>query len=498
MTAPNSAQKRKPTVLDDSDNEDEMHRNENGGKKTKNEASKSKKRRVIYSSDEDEPTEIKETKATVSSKVAKLKAVDVSNAFGNGPVKRTEKEKKTKQRKSVDVFEADTDDMELMNIDEELLSPKLTKQDTKNKDIKKEIKSPVKEKIPLKAKNTKSPEKIKQEKKSPELIKVEKKSPAKKDKRSHNESIEEKKNRKKNSIDDDDVDDDNNQSSKKWKPATPASNKKPKKTHDESELDQSVYDDDQEKFERRRAAAALYKQMQKRAGPAAPGSKEIPKGEPNCLSGLKFVLTGVFESMEREEAAAVIKDLGGGVTTAISGKTNYVVSGLESGPAKLAKAEDLGIPIISEDDLLDLIREKSGQPTLNKKVKEETKSPKKEEKKSTKTDSPRKIKTAEGKTIFQMLFIVFFSLTVCLFYLHRSTEIHTEANNRQRYPATMGTPFFQKTTFFITEQLPFIFLSFYQIFLLYSLYCPNQVEKYKPKSIKDIIGQQGPASNCNK
>lgn len=128
-----------------------------------------------------------------------------------------------------------------------------------------------------------------------------------------------------------------------------------------------MYDPDQERAERKRAAAMLYKQFQKRSGPAHPGSKEIPKGKPDCLAGFSFVLTGVFDSMERDEAAAVVRDFGGKVTTALSKKTTYLVAGEESGPVKLAKAEENGTIILSEDDLLDLIRTKSGMPPLQKK-----------------------------------------------------------------------------------------------------------------------------------
>lgn len=410
--APSSAQKRKPIVLDDSDNEDDNRKNgTNEGKAkstSKTDGSKSKKRRVIYSSDEDEPKESKSSKdpvATVSSKLAKMKAIDVSSAFGSEPIKRVEKEKKPSQLKNLDVFDADTDDMELMNVDEEILTSSAKKKDSNKKDVKvkEEIKSPVKDKTPLKTKNNKTPEKVKQEQKSPDTIKAEKKTPIKKEKR---DESKDKKDRKKDSDD---------ERSTKKKKATPSSNKKPKQTHDDNELEDSMYDADQEKHEKRRAAAMLYKQFQKRAGPSNPGSKEIPKGTPNCLEGLAFILTGVFESMEREEAAAVIKDLGGRVTSAISKKTNYVVAGEESGPAKLAKAEDMNIPVISEDDLLDLIREKSGLPTLKKKkVKEEMKSPQKEEKQPTKEvkkekrnhsptkhESPKKTKVEEKKVTQQ-------------------------------------------------------------------------------------------------
>lgn len=150
------------------------------------------------------------------------------------------------------------------------------------------------------------------------------------------------------------------------------------------------------RHERKQAAAMLYKQFQKRTGPANPGSKEIPKvgfifiqmhsfinlnapysiypfqGEPNCLAGLTFVLTGVFDSLEREEAADLIKDLGGKTTTSLSKKTNYMVVGEECGPAKMAKAEELGTTILSEDSLLDLIREKSGIPVKKSAKKEDS------------------------------------------------------------------------------------------------------------------------------
>lgn len=383
--APGSAQKRKPIVLDDSDNEDGNRANGSKASKVKPspaDTSKSKKRRVIYSSDEDEPETSKEKSSTVSSKVAKLKAVDVSNAFGSGPIKRVEKEKKSKKSLDVDVFDADTDDMDLLSVDELVLSPKAKKADKKEIKVKEEITSPTKDKPVLKSKNNKTPEKVKSEKKTPEKPKADVK------KEAHTPDDSKEKSAKKRETSD-------GHSSKKKNENSSSSKKKPKKEATEEEIvdhNQSDIDMDQEKHEKRRAAAMLYKQFQKRAGPSAPGSKEIPKGKPNCLAGLAFVLTGVFESMERDEAGAVIKSLGGRVTSALSGKTNYIVAGEDSGPAKLAKAEELNIQILSEDDLLDLIREKSDMPTLNKKFKEEVKSPQKEKK------SPNEKKQKDDKT----------------------------------------------------------------------------------------------------
>ena len=60
-------------------------------------------------------------------------------------------------------------------------------------------------------------------------------------------------------------------------------------------------------------------------------------GAENCLDGLTFVITGVLESLEREEATDIIKKYGGKVTTNISGKTSYIIVGEEAGESKLAK-----------------------------------------------------------------------------------------------------------------------------------------------------------------
>lgn len=176
-------------------------------------------------------------------------------------------------------------------------------------------------------------------------------------------------------------------------------------------------DPDQLRHEKRQAAAILYKQFQNRSGPANPGSKEIPKGKPNCLAGLTFVLTGVYDSLERDEAADVIQDLGGKTTSSISKKTSYIVAGEEAGPAKLAKAENLNITVLSEDGLLDLIREKSGlplkaaqkKPESPVKVKKEKESPMKRKQQASPAKKPKEeavtmikkeIKTEKGNKTF--------------------------------------------------------------------------------------------------
>jgi DNA ligase (NAD+) len=77
-----------------------------------------------------------------------------------------------------------------------------------------------------------------------------------------------------------------------------------------------------------------------------------PKGGP--LHGLTFVLTGTFPTLSREEAKELIEGAGGKVSSAVSKKTSYVVAGADAG-TKLAKAESLGLRIIDEAKLLDLL-----------------------------------------------------------------------------------------------------------------------------------------------
>ena len=73
------------------------------------------------------------------------------------------------------------------------------------------------------------------------------------------------------------------------------------------------------------------------------------------LKDLNFVLTGVLESMSRDEAQEKIRDLGGDVSSAVSKNTNFVVVGNEPG-SKFNQAKKLGIKILSEKEFLRLIK----------------------------------------------------------------------------------------------------------------------------------------------
>ena len=84
-------------------------------------------------------------------------------------------------------------------------------------------------------------------------------------------------------------------------------------------------------------------------------SQENLANQTNKLEGQIFVVSGVFHQMNRNELKKAIEDNGGKVSSSISKKTNFIVSGDNMGPSKLSKAESLGIPIISEQDFIDKI-----------------------------------------------------------------------------------------------------------------------------------------------
>jgi DNA ligase (NAD+) len=84
-------------------------------------------------------------------------------------------------------------------------------------------------------------------------------------------------------------------------------------------------------------------------------SAESLENQTDKLQGNIFVVSGVFHQMSRNELKKAIEDNGGKVSSSISKKTNYIVAGDNMGPSKLAKAQDLGIPIISEQDFIDMI-----------------------------------------------------------------------------------------------------------------------------------------------
>lgn len=82
-------------------------------------------------------------------------------------------------------------------------------------------------------------------------------------------------------------------------------------------------------------------------------SKKVKAGD--TFAGMTFVLTGTLPTLKRSEAKELIESLGGKVSSSVSKKTSYVVAGEEAG-SKLDKANELGIPLLSEEQLLQMAK----------------------------------------------------------------------------------------------------------------------------------------------
>ena len=75
----------------------------------------------------------------------------------------------------------------------------------------------------------------------------------------------------------------------------------------------------------------------------------------NRFAGKTFVLTGTLQKYTREEASSIIEKFGGKASGSVSRKTSYVLAGENAG-SKLTKAQELGIPVINEDEFSDMIQ----------------------------------------------------------------------------------------------------------------------------------------------
>ncbi|HET8735597.1 MAG TPA: helix-hairpin-helix domain-containing protein, partial [Pricia sp.] len=84
-------------------------------------------------------------------------------------------------------------------------------------------------------------------------------------------------------------------------------------------------------------------------------SKEELERSTDKLKGMTVVVSGVFETLSRSELKKIIEDNGGKVGSSVSSKTAYLVAGDNMGPSKRTKAENLGVPIISEGEFMEIV-----------------------------------------------------------------------------------------------------------------------------------------------
>lgn len=83
---------------------------------------------------------------------------------------------------------------------------------------------------------------------------------------------------------------------------------------------------------------------------------EVVSADQQPLLDKTFVLTGTLNQMRRSEAKAALQSLGAKVSGSVSAKTHYLVAGEKAG-SKLIKAQDLGVEVLTEDDLVNLFKE---------------------------------------------------------------------------------------------------------------------------------------------
>jgi len=76
----------------------------------------------------------------------------------------------------------------------------------------------------------------------------------------------------------------------------------------------------------------------------------------NKLNGLTFVISGVFIKFSRDELKSAIEQNGGKNVSSVSSKTNYLIAGDKMGPGKLEKANRQHVPIITEDEFIEMIK----------------------------------------------------------------------------------------------------------------------------------------------
>lgn len=197
------------------------------------------------------------------------------------------------------------------------------------------------------------------------------------------------------------------------------------------------------------------------------GSKDIPTGAPNCLQGLTFVMSGVLDSLERDDCKDLITKYGGRVTGSVSKKTSYLIVGDEPGESKIKKALQLNVPQIDEDALLDMIRKSNpnGQSQDSGLAYSEYLAVDSDQEhdlhaEESKVKSPSKKKVDAGAASVKK-------------------EVHSPSSSKSKVPQTSVATLTPQSSAPADSDLMW-------------------VDKYKPKTLKSVVGQGTESSNAKK
>ncbi|KAI8093321.1 uncharacterized protein BX664DRAFT_329437 [Halteromyces radiatus] len=145
--------------------------------------------------------------------------------------------------------------------------------------------------------------------------------------------------------------------------ATPTTKSKAKVKHEDDEdfIPQDKTEKVEETPDTKKSSKAGFYAMMHRAPPSALGSRPKPVGSDGCLTDNVFVLSGEFDTITKTDIQDIIKTYGGRVTSAVSGKTTYLLRGRDAGQSKLDKAKKLNTKILDEDGFYNLIESSAGQ-----------------------------------------------------------------------------------------------------------------------------------------
>ncbi|KAL7057282.1 hypothetical protein AAHC03_019397 [Spirometra sp. Aus1] len=224
--------------------------------------------------------------------------------------------------------------------------------------------------------------------------------------------------------------------------------------------------------------------FQAREGPQALGSREIPKGTSSCFKNLTFVITGVLDCIERDDASALIERGGGRCTKSVSKKTTYLIVGRDSGVTKLDKATSLGVKQLTEDQFFDMVYAGFGKSEVT-------------------------LQSADDEFIAGGTFPDLLSVSSTVSKSHLTPSLKLKSPQKSTPPAAPDATTTSASPRVLTDR-PVVLKPREKVESQPPLPQQQQqqrpgtplnelwVEKYRPKLRRQLVGQNGPASPANR